>query len=63
VSRDLVDETEAATYLGDLPVRTLRQWRYVGRGPRYVKVERHVRYRISDLDRWLDANTVQPGIR
>lgn len=40
-----------------LPQKTLAQWRYLGRGPRWVKIGRHVRYRRSDVDGWLAANT------
>lgn len=39
----------------DVPVGTLRQWRYTGTGPKYIRVGRHVRYRQSDIDAWLAA--------
>lgn len=29
-----------------------------GRGPRYIKVGRSVRYRVSDLDEWLERHLV-----
>jgi hypothetical protein len=58
---DLLGEVDAAEYIGGIPHRTLRQWRYYGKGPRFVKIGKHVRYRVSDLNAWLDANTVQPG--
>ena len=46
---DLVDETEAAAIL-DTAVRTLRNWRALGKGPRYRKIgQRMVRYLRSDL--------------
>lgn len=36
------------------PEKTLAQWRYLGRGPRYLKLEGgHIRYRRSDVDAWL----------
>jgi predicted DNA-binding transcriptional regulator AlpA len=44
---------EVAEYLGDIPVRTLVQWRYKGIGPKYVKVGKYVRYRWSDVEAWL----------
>jgi predicted site-specific integrase-resolvase len=34
-------------------VRTLRGWRDRGRGPRVTRVEGAIRYRRSDVDRWL----------
>jgi hypothetical protein len=36
-----------------LPERTLSQWRYLGKGPRYFKLGRHVRYRRADVENWL----------
>jgi hypothetical protein len=41
-----------------VPAATLPQWRYLGRGPKYIKVGRHVRYRVVDLDRWLDEQSI-----
>ena len=46
---DLVDETEAAATL-TLKVATLRNWRALKQGPRFVKLgKRTVRYRRADL--------------
>jgi hypothetical protein len=58
-SDTLLVPSEAAGYVRR-PETTLRQWRYLGRGPRYVKVGHAIRYRRSDLDDWLTANTVEP---
>lgn len=33
--------------------RTFDQWRYLGRGPRFLKIGGHVRYRRADVDAWL----------
>lgn len=48
---------EVAEMLG-VPVGTLANWRYQGRGPAFVKVGRHVRYRRSDVVRWIEAHVV-----
>ena len=45
---------EAATYLNVRPA-TLNQWRWTGQGPNYVKIGRSVRYRITDLEKYLEA--------
>jgi hypothetical protein len=46
---DLVDDREAAALLS-LDVRTLRNWRVLGKGPRFRKLgERTVRYHRADL--------------
>ena len=44
----LRDERYASSYLG-LSVQTLRAWRTQGRGPRFRKLGRCVRYRMCDL--------------
>jgi predicted DNA-binding transcriptional regulator AlpA len=35
------------------------QERYLGKGPKFIKAGRSVRYRASDLTEWLDAQTRQ----
>ena len=35
-----------------LPVKTPAQWASKGTGPRYAKIGRHVRYRLSDVIAW-----------
>lgn len=54
-------ETEAASLLG-LSVKTLRAWRCHGRGPRFVKFGRAVRYLRSDLDEFIRKNTVSTSM-
>jgi predicted DNA-binding transcriptional regulator AlpA len=45
---------QAAFYIG-LSARTLEKMRLHGRGPRYRKHGRYVRYHISDLDAWSEG--------
>ena len=52
-----VRETEAARLIG-VSVAALRRWRREKRGPRFVKLERCVRYRVADLNAFLDGNSV-----
>lgn len=54
---ELLDEGGAADFLGMRP-QTLGMWRHKGVGPKYVKVGNAVRYRISDLDAYLEQQTV-----
>jgi excisionase family DNA binding protein len=49
----LLSVQDLADYL-DLPVATLYAWRYRGHGPSGFRVGRHVRYRQSDVDKWID---------
>jgi predicted DNA-binding transcriptional regulator AlpA len=58
----LLSEAEVAEVLGK-PPRTLRQWRYLGAGPRYLKVGATVRYRKADLEAWLRAQEQEPVAR
>lgn len=44
---------EAAAYLNVQPA-TLEQWRWNGRGPRFAKIGRSVRYRLADLEAFLE---------
>ena len=57
----LVPAKEAAEYLGVAP-GTLTQWRYKGfGGPPWVKVGRVVRYRMTDLEAWIERHAAGPG--
>ena len=44
-----------------LTVQALALMRHEGNGPTYIKLGRRVRYRMSDVEAWLDANTVKTG--
>lgn len=48
----LLSAQELADYL-DVPLKTIYAWRYRGRGPRGFRVGRHVRFRWSDVQRWV----------
>ncbi len=48
---------EVANWLR-VPHSRLYQWRYRGEGPKSVKVGASVRYRRTDVDRWIDNNRV-----
>jgi predicted DNA-binding transcriptional regulator AlpA len=39
----------------DLPVETIYGWNKQRTGPRYLKVGRHVRYRLADVIAWEDS--------
>lgn len=57
---NMLSEPEASAYLGGVPEGTLRQWRYLGKGPAYAKFGRHVRYSRADLDDYIAAQRVDP---
>ena len=49
----LLTTKQAADLLGLQPT-TLEQWRWTGRGPRFVKLNRACRYRITDLESFME---------
>ena len=55
-SSDLLDEFGLARRL-KVARSTLQNWRYTGRGPRWIKLGRLIRYRMTDVDAFLLANT------
>jgi predicted DNA-binding transcriptional regulator AlpA len=55
----LIDEKVLADQLG-FKVQTLRNRRSRGEGPPYVKVGRSVRYRESDVEKYLQSKLIDP---
>ena len=46
-----------------LPVKTPAQWASKGTGPRYARIGRHVRYRLSDVIAWEEQRfAARPGV-
>lgn len=53
LNETLLTEKMVSEMLGLKP-RTLQQWRFVGRGPKYIKLsERVIRYKWSDVQDWV----------
>jgi len=50
-------ERQVAELLG-LSVATLRAWRHRGRGPRFLRLGRSVRYLPADVDEFVRASAV-----
>jgi excisionase family DNA binding protein len=50
----LLTAEECAAYL-KIPLQTIYDWRYRGIGPRAYKIGRYLRFRLSDVDAWIDA--------
>lgn len=55
-----LNTAQAAHYIG-LSSRTLETMRYTGRGPRFRRHGRFVRYHIDDLDQWSRADLRKPN--
>lgn len=41
-----------------IPIKTLAQWTYQGKGPRYARFGKYARYRLSDVIAWESAQFV-----
>jgi len=54
----LINETEAARIL-NLSVKTLRRWRFAGKGPAFRKIGAAVRYHPRDLEAFIEAGRRQ----
>ncbi len=53
MSEPLLSVPDISTKLG-VPPATIYQWRYLGKGPRGIRVGRHLRFRQADLDKWIE---------
>lgn len=57
-TENLLNDLQASQLLGIKP-QTLAVWRCTGRHELpFVRVGRSIRYRASDIQRWLDSRTV-----
>jgi excisionase family DNA binding protein len=43
----------------DVSLDTVYRWNRVGTGPRYMRIGRHVRYRLDDVEAWENSRYVQ----
>lgn len=57
-----LDEKFAAKVLG-VAVQTMRNWRHLSKGPIYVKLGRAVRYRMEDLENYIQSRKIDPERR
>lgn len=49
MSSDLLDPTVLANRW-NMELATLRQWRWKGKGPKFIKIGRSVLYRLTDIE-------------
>lgn len=55
---------QLSDYLG-VPVRTLYRWRTHGEGPPAIRMGRHLRYRSTAVEQWLEdreTNSSRGGV-
>jgi hypothetical protein len=56
----MVNEKQAARILA-VSVAALRRWRREGRGPKFARLERCVRYSVKSIECWLAENSSGNG--
>ncbi|GLZ13673.1 hypothetical protein Acsp04_39080 [Actinomadura sp. NBRC 104425] len=44
-----------------VPLKTVYAWNSGGAGPRYMKIGRHVRYRLADVIAWENERYAETG--
>lgn len=52
-----MNESELARQ-ANISTAVLRKWRREGTGPRFIKLGRLVRYRVRDVEAWLEEHAV-----
>lgn len=52
-----INESELARQ-ANISTAVLRKWRREGKGPRFVKLGRLIRYLVKDVEVWLDEQVV-----
>lgn len=58
----LLTDTEVSAITG-LAVQTLRKRRLRREGPPWLKIGSAVRYRLSDVEAYLEANRIDPEVK
>jgi len=59
--RRLLSPEDLAAYLA-VPLATVYRWRYRGEGPTGYRVGRHVRYKLEDVEAWLEGRRDRDAI-
>lgn len=55
MNKNLLTQKQLANYL-QISVKALKRLRNSGKGPKYIKLGPHVRYRAEDVAEWLSSN-------
>jgi hypothetical protein len=61
MAEPLWDSEDTARYL-KVPSKTLSNWRYLGRGPAFIRVGGAVRYDPRDVIAWAEAQRVETAL-
>lgn len=58
--QELLTERDVARFTG-MSVASVRRWRLLRQGPKYIKIFASVRYRPEDISAWLESRTFGGG--
>ncbi|WP_426998180.1 helix-turn-helix transcriptional regulator [Pseudarthrobacter sp. N5] len=58
MTSELLAPAELGQRLGK-STAVLANWRYLGAGPKFIKCGKSIRYRVADIEAWLDQQTRQ----
>jgi len=61
ISNHLYNEHQAAAWL-QVSLSTVRRWRKNGTGPRFFRFGALIRYRLEDLQKFVDTNLNLPEV-
>lgn len=56
LTHTFLSPAQVAELIPGLTVKTLAEWRYERRGPRYRKLGRLVVYALDELEEWIEAS-------
>ena len=56
----ILTEAEAAEMIVDLKPQTLAKWRLRRKGPCFLKLGGKIRYKVTDIQEWMDSCRVDP---
>lgn len=59
MEREWIGIDQLAEEIG-VPIRTIYTWRTTGKGPRGATFGRHVRFRRSDVNAWIEEQYDRP---
>ena len=54
----LISPTELSETFG-VPIGTIYRWNHLRTGPKVLHVGKHVRYRLADVEAWLEAQAAE----
>jgi predicted DNA-binding transcriptional regulator AlpA len=58
---DKILTTQQAAKLANQQPMTMSKWRSRGKGPPYLRLGGKIRYRLSDIRKWIESSVINPS--